>query len=183
MSRGAPDPTRLPAGAEIRRARPEDAEAVARVHVAGWRHAYRGLMPDDYLDGLDWRDRVERRRASLSDGPDAVSTFVALLDGRLVGFAAHGPSRDDDLPHGHPVEEVYAIYLVQEALGRGLGSALLRRCLAAAPPGATVTLWVLVDNARGRRFYERHGFVADGATKTYTVAGRELPEVRYRLDR
>ena len=58
MSRGSPDPMRLPAGAEIRRARPEDAEAVARVHVAGWRHAYRGLLPDDYLDGLDWRDRV-----------------------------------------------------------------------------------------------------------------------------
>ena len=167
-------------GVEVRTARVADAEDLARVHVAGWQHAYRGLMPDDYLDALDWRDRVEQRRAGLADA--AVSTYVAVQGGEVVGFAAHGPSRDDDLPGGQ-VTEVYAIYLREAALGQGVGSALLGRCIADAPPGVLVTLWVLEGNARARRFYERHGFVPDGAVKTYAVAGRELPEVRYRLDR
>lgn len=167
-------------GVEVRRAGPADAEDLARVQVAGWQHAYRGLMPDDYLDALDWRDRVERRRAGLAD--PAVSTYVAVQGGEAVGFAAHGPSRDDDVS-GEQVTEVYAIYLREAALGQGVGSALLGRCLADARPGVEVTLWVLEGNARARRFYERHGFVPDGAVKTYAVAGRELPEVRYRRDR
>lgn len=167
-------------GVEVRTARVADAEDLARVHVAGWQHAYRGLMPDDYLDGLDWRDRLEQRRAILAGG--TVSTFVAVRRGDVVGFAAHGPSRDDDLA-GQQVEEVYAVYVLEAALGQGVGAALLDRCLAAAPPGAAVTLWVLEGNTRARRFYERHGFVADGAVKTYSVAGRELPELRYRMDR
>ena len=47
----------------------------------------------------------------------------------------------------------------------------------------TLTLWVLEDNPRARRFYEAVGFTPDGATKSEKL--REdvvLHEVRYRME-
>jgi len=41
----------------IRPATPEDARAIAEVHVASWRYAYRGLLPDDVLDRLSVEER------------------------------------------------------------------------------------------------------------------------------
>jgi hypothetical protein len=84
----------------VRSAMPEEAEAIARMHVRSWQAAYRGLFPDAYLDGLDWREWAERRRADIADGDKQVRVAV---DGTVVlGFASFGPTRDDDLPAGHP---------------------------------------------------------------------------------
>ncbi len=101
-------------------------------------------------------------------------------DGELVGFARVGPTRDDDLaPQG--LWELYAIYLAPSAWGLGGGSQLLRATLASVPDGVPATaLWVLAGNGRGRRFYERHGYVADGSAKTIDLGGAALDEVRYR---
>ncbi|CAN0416084.1 unnamed protein product, partial [Phaeothamnion confervicola] len=43
----------------IRDAVVDDAVAMGRIHVRAWQHAYRGVMPDEYLDGLQASDRVE----------------------------------------------------------------------------------------------------------------------------
>ena len=44
----------------IRPAGPDDALAVARVHVRSWQVAYRTLLPDEYLDGLRPEERARR---------------------------------------------------------------------------------------------------------------------------
>jgi hypothetical protein len=44
-----------------------------------------------------------------------------------------------------------------------------------------VALWVLRDNVRARRFYERAGFIADGTEKAADLVGHQLREVRYVL--
>ncbi len=61
----------------LRPAEPADAMAVARVHVRSWQAAYRGLLPDAYLDGLRPEDRAARYdfatedvRAAGDDGCD-----------------------------------------------------------------------------------------------------------------
>ena len=86
------------------------------------------------------------------------------------------------------IGEIYAIYVAPERWGTGVGRALMtaaRDALAAAG-NAEIRLWVLAENARARRFYERAGMVTDGALGTFTPAGStvELAEVRYamRLD-
>lgn len=43
----------------IRKARLKDAEGIARVHVDSWRTTYRGIIPDDYLNGLSYEQRTE----------------------------------------------------------------------------------------------------------------------------
>jgi len=169
----------------VRAAVASDAAGVARVHARSWQVAYRGLVPDAYLDGLSddtWRERWERGLATPGDPRTVTSVLLAAdrADGELVGFARVGPTRDDDLaPQG--LWELYAIYLAPSSWGLGGGRQLLRATLASVPDGVPATaLWVLAGNGRGRQFYERHGYVADGAAKTIDLGGAALAEVRYR---
>lgn len=169
--------------ATIRRARPADAEAIASVHVAGWRWAYRGQVPDELLDGLSAEGRVDgRRRGLLSQeaGEAFPRIWVAESDGRVVGFVATIPCRDPDAPVASA--EVGAIYLEEAAAGRGIGRALFGRALEDLRREGFVhsLLWVLESNERARRFYEAAGLHTDGAVRDEDMGGFTLHEVRYR---
>ena len=161
----------------VRPARPEDAAAIAAVHVRTWQVAYEHVFGADRLAALDEQlpVRVERWQRLLRE---EVGVWVAEDDGRIVGFAGIGPSRD-----AGGEGELYSIYVLPEAWGSGAGGALMaaaRDALLAAYPVSI--LWVLDDNPRARRFYEREGWAADGGRKTDTFLGVEVTEVRYRLD-
>lgn len=71
---------------------------------------------------------------------------VAKSDGHIVGFSATTP------------ESVGALYVRVDRIGQGIGSELLR--LAKADSCGSLWLHTFARNARARRFYERHGFVA-----------------------
>ncbi|MFF8357849.1 GNAT family N-acetyltransferase [Streptomyces chartreusis] len=163
----------------IRPMTPADCDRVAEIRIGGWRSAYRGLIPQSYLDALDVARDAERRRGYFSQGDASVLDLVAERDGEIVGWACHGPYRDGEARTEDV--ELYAIYVDPGRYGTGIGHALLqesvRRCTAAGHP--RMLLWVLKDNARARRFYERAGFRADGAEEPFEVAGVEVPEVRY----
>lgn len=164
---------------DFRVAGPDDAEGVARAHVDGWQWGYRGLMPDAHLDGLDWTDRLDRWQATLRD-PGPTRTHVAVADGRICGLVHSGPVRDNDLVPA-AFHEVYSLYVSAQASGRGAGARLLALGVGGAPPTSPGTVvWVLVGNARARTFYERHGFVLDGASKEYEWGGVSLSDVRMR---
>ena len=167
----------------IRAGLPADADAIARVQVASWRAAYRGLVPDAHLDGLDWRERAAVRRGQLARAADeGVRVHVAVSGESLAGFVATGPERDGDLA-ARGAQEVYAIYVAPRDWGKGFGRGLLGRAVDDVPPEIACVLWVLADNQRAREFYERQGFWADGSTKSIQIGGHDLGEVRYRLDR
>lgn len=157
---------------------PSDAEAIATVHVTSWQAAYRDLLPSEVLAALSVERRAVRWAADLSVGTATV-TRVALEDGQVCGFASVGPCRDPDL-RDSGAWELYAIYLAPTAWGRGVGRDLLAAALRDVPAGApVVSLWVLEGNARGRRFYEAAGFVADGRRQAIDIGGVTVPEVRY----
>ena len=160
----------------IRTATPDDARSIARVHIASWREAYAGIIPDEYLASLDVAAREQRWNDILGDS--TWTTWIAEIAQRTVGFASLGPSRDEDAEPGDL--ELYAIYLDPEAWGRGVARDLMRTLLAAVPPTTPVSLWVLADNNRARHFYRRHGFVPDGVEKIEEYSGTSLTEVRYR---
>ena len=166
-------------GVEVRLATPEDAPGIARVHVASWRAAYRGIVPDPILDALS----VERRTMYWHDtttNPGEVPTWVAVVGAELVGFASGGPHRDDDLPPG--AGELWSIYVQPASWGVGVGRALFERAVAdlGARGFGPLALWVLTANERGRRFYERHGWRGDGATRVLDFDGTPIEEMRYR---
>ncbi|MGC5078093.1 GNAT family N-acetyltransferase [Agrococcus sp. DT81.2] len=177
--------------ARIRSATAEDATGVAVVHVETWREAYRGLIDQSVLDAqrverraemwTRWIDRSLAGRPSYGDGGVAHSMLVAELAGDIVGWATFGEGRDrGDTDRG----ELAGLYVLPSCWGLGLGHSLIERAeLALRDEGwREAYLWVLHGNERAARFYERHGWHADGAEKIGAAGGatglRELRHVR-----
>ncbi|MEU5125164.1 GNAT family N-acetyltransferase [Streptomyces mobaraensis] len=164
----------------IRKMTDDDVDAVAEIRVGGWRTAYRGLVPDRYLDAMDPLADAAAHRARRSSPAYPMAELVAEspLDG-VIGWACLGPSRDEDLPA--PAGELYALYVRPALVGTGVGRALCAGVLERARErgDARLGLWVLRENARARRFYARAGFTADGADRVDPVDGEPVVEVRY----
>jgi len=161
----------------LRPAEPEDAIAVARVHVRSWQAAYRTLLPDDYLDQLRPEDRAQKYDFASLD-PLKPRTIVAAEEGLIHGFATTAPARDPDLRnHG----ELYALYVDPEQWGRGIGIALLSAARARlfSLGFRNAILWVLAGNVRAARFYQIDGWAPDGLSRTVSVWGITVDEVRY----
>ncbi|MGW3461020.1 N-acetyltransferase family protein [Streptomyces olivaceoviridis] len=154
-----------------------DCDRVSEIRIRGWRHAYRGLMPQPYLDGLSVTADAERRRARFAEGNGSAVNLVAERDGTVVGWAAHGPYRDGGTRTGDA--ELYAIYVDPARLGGGIGRALLAASAERCRAFPRMLLWVLKENAPARRFYERAGFRPDGAEEPFEAGGVPVPEVRY----
>jgi ribosomal protein S18 acetylase RimI-like enzyme len=180
-------------GVRVRPATADDADAIAAVHVLGWQAGYAGIMPADTLAGLDVDERARRWRERLATGAASeFATSVAVDDtGAVVGFATIGPYRNGQRPDDLDPRfgELLAIYVDPARWGTGAGAALMTAALAdlSVRGWEEIRLWVLADNARARRFYERFGLVPDGERAMFRVdrpAGRppvRLVELRYVL--
>ena len=162
----------------LRRATPADAPALAEIHVAAWHEAYRGIVPDSYLEQFTVEGRTRRFREFLAD-PSA-ETYVAERDSRIVGFLTLGGCRDRDVERSSS-GEIWGIYVLPEFWRRGVGRFLCEQAqnLLASRGCTSATLWVLEANLAARRFYQDMGFEPDGATKELAL-GIPLTAVRYR---
>jgi GNAT superfamily N-acetyltransferase len=183
--------TRPPAGRPgrgativVRPAGADDARSIAEINVAGWRAAYRGLMPDEFLDSLSVDQRELAWRSRLESGEDAGDpAWVAELNGAPIGYLASGPPRDDDVEASSA--EIYAVYVAPDRWRAGAGRRLMETAASEWwRRGATsLRLWVLEGNSGARAFYESLGWVADGSRKSFDMGGFATVEVRYRLAR
>ena len=164
---------------DIRLAIPEDAVAVADIHVRAWQAGYRNLLPDQYLDGLRAQDRAARYDFATRD-PTRPSTLVAVDADSVYGFATVARVQNDAPDCG----ELCALYVPPERWGCGIGVALVRaarnRLLLLGHRQAV--LWVLLGNTRAERFYQRDGWACDGLQRTATVWDATVEEVRYSRD-
>lgn len=161
---------------------PEDADDLARVHVASWRETYQGLLPDSYLKHMTVPVHARRFRAGLMrPGPQEATLAAAEREG-LVGYAAGGPSRSR-----RPGEaEVTTLYVLRRAQGYGLGRRLITGMarVFAANGAQSMMLSVLRDNIPARGFYEHLGGQAEAPRRepgpggvTYEVSYR-WPDIR-----
>ncbi|MCC6984278.1 MAG: GNAT family N-acetyltransferase [Bauldia sp.] len=167
----------------VRAALPADAEAIAAVHVAGWRETYAGIMSEEALA----RASVERRALHwyrmLTESPPQLAIFVAERrgegagDGAIVGFAAGGKGRDAEIPADG---EIHAIYMLRAHQRRGAGRALMRATAGALRETGhrAAYLWVLRENRPACAFYERLGGIV-AADRIEDIAGSQHPELAY----
>ncbi|HJU48987.1 MAG TPA: GNAT family N-acetyltransferase [Gaiellaceae bacterium] len=157
----------------IRPAVPADGPSIAAVQRRTWHATYRGILPDDVLDGFDV-DAAGRRwtAAVASPRPDS-AVFVAEREGGVVGFAAVAGVEDEA-----GVGEVEAVYVAPEHQERGLGRGLLDAAVGSLSAlGFTEgILWVAAANHGARGFYERLGWGPDGGRRLW----RGASVVRYR---
>ena len=163
----------------IEKAQITDANAIARIHVEGWQKAYKGIMPQHYLDSLSIEERAKRWESMLESEDFEVWVFKQYKDVR--GWVSFGPSRDKDA--SDKTAEVRAIYVEPNFWGRGIGRELLAKAMAELKNAGfkEVTLWVLEDNHRTVRFYEHQGFtLCPSGPKKHEIAGKSLNKIRFR---
>ena len=143
----------------IRPATQDDARAIAELEVRAWRWAYVDFVAEEEMPSV-------AERAAAWEGKDGI--FVAEVEDRIVGVV--------QVLDG----ELRGLYVEPAAQGAGLGTSLYdfaRERLRAAGYAEAV-LWVFEGNGHARGFYERRGWVADGARREAAGA----LEVRYRQD-
>ena len=167
----------------IRPARPEDAEAMARVHLAAWEETYAGIVPPSVLASRTVADRAAGWRQVLSGdaaGPPPVGAAVLDLDGVLAGFGSWRGQRDEGLRAQGYSGEVTTLYLLRTAQGQGWGRALMasaaRGLIACGHRG--MGLWVLRENVRACAFYDRLGGLRCGEQED-DWGGERVVDVAY----
>jgi len=94
---------------------------------------------------------------------------------RIIGFSYVGPSETVG------AAELYAIHVDPVVVGSGVGRLLMADALErlAEVGGERAVLWVLEDNERARRFYDRGGWTADGETRVESIGGEPVKQLRY----
>jgi GNAT superfamily N-acetyltransferase len=144
---------------EIRTARADEVSSVAKLYQAVW-HATQAPLQDRAIAALRDDDWFERRIKLATALP-----LIALLDGKLVGFAAWS----GDL--------LGQLFIAPEEHGQGIGRGLLLGAEIRMREEGTklAQLHCLVGNARARRFYERNGWTLKGL-ESATVESMEGPK-------
>ncbi|MCT7376527.1 GNAT family N-acetyltransferase [Chelativorans salis] len=138
---------------DIRRADPQDAEAIAAVHDRAWRGAYAGIIPHRALNamigrrGPRWWANAIRRSATV---------LVMEVGGEVAGYATLGRNRARQLKQGG---EIYELYLSPEYQGIGMGRRLFQaaRDMLSAHGFDGLVVWALEENVGALSFYEGAG--------------------------
>lgn len=150
----------------------DDLLTISNIYEQSWKYAYRGIIPDAYLDSIP--------SGQWANGFNVSGRYSLLLfdNGKLLGTSSFCKARMEDM-EGY--EEIVSIYLLSEAMHQGCGKKLMQAVVNELKKIGCqkIYLWVLEENISARRFYERFGFTLSGRIHTDTFAGKELAEVQY----
>jgi len=154
----------------------QDAVSMSLIHANSWKKAYQGLLPDEYLNGIEdtqWVDMITNR---LKDG--TMKAWVATIEDKMIGCVCVGNSKYQ----GYEGQlELISIYVLPEYCHLGAGSLLLNEVFEYALNNnyLEVGLWVLDGNHHAIRFYEKNGFIANGDSISCMIGKKLTIEKRY----
>jgi ribosomal protein S18 acetylase RimI-like enzyme len=153
-------------GYKVRPAAASDIADITRLYIHLSEH-HRALAPEApryQVDPTGWKDYASK----MFDDPRSF-LFVAIEDGRVIGFVGTGLV---DKPWGTSYE-IKTMIVEEDERGRGVGTALLRHVEdhAVEVGGDALRVDVLLQNAEGRRFYEKAGYEASSVRH-----GKPLPK-------
>ncbi|XEC94499.1 N-acetyltransferase family protein [Paenibacillus tarimensis] len=160
---------------KVREASIEDAEGIAIVHVNSWKSTYQGIISESYLSSLSVENRTKSWKWTFENRAEHERVFVAEnREGKIVGFSNGGRSRNDEFNHDG---ELYAIYLLREYQGLGVGKLLFNSVVASLKNNgySSMMLWVLEDNP-SLGFYKLQGGQSIGQ-KTISIGTDNLVEL------
>jgi GNAT superfamily N-acetyltransferase len=162
----------------IRSARAGDEGEIANVHLNSWREAYKGLLPQSFLDSLSlsFKRRMIWWRKVIAE-PENYVLQVAEAKSGIVGFACIGRGRDPGMEN---MAEVQAIYLFEKYKGQGIGFKLLASGFKQMTERKfrEAYCWVLEGNPT-IKFYERSGAKFNGMVKDDEIGGQKVRELAY----
>ncbi len=161
----------------IRPAQPADASGIAQVRVDAWRTTYRGMIPDAYLAAMRVEESTALWEKVLTAAPNTTNTFVAEIDGRIVGFASGSMLPEAKLGFN---AELAAVYIERDLQRTGVGRRLVAAVASAQRShGATgLIVWVIAANKQARAFYEALGAQLE-IEQPFNWDGMDLVEAGY----
>ena len=150
----------------------DDLYEISNIYENSWKYAYKGIVPQDYLDG------IPKGRWAKSISREGMHNLVVTDNDKFVGTAGFCKSRWEKYSD---FGELVSIYFLPEYIGKGYGKNLLDRCLDELKEMGfyKVLLWVLEDNFRARRFYSKNGFVCTDEYIDDNIGGKDLREIMY----
>lgn len=165
-----------------------DADGITDVQVASWRAGYKHVFPESVLYAADFDSSRRAFWTNWRFGPGhrvAVVTETTDDGGeRVIGFCSYGPERER--ARGFTGRgEVWAFYVHPDRWGTGAAVQLMDHVeeRLEAEGFVTAVLWVLDDNPRARRFYERQGWAPTGIAASFDdYCEVSVPEVEYRKE-
>ena len=158
----------------IERITPLTAEEVATIYVKSWQTAYKGIMPQDFLDKLD----SERWSSWMGSSESETENYALKDEGRFVATASIGPARDEKMKGWG---EIVTCYVLPECFRKGYGTAIFDYGVGRLRELGfqDIYLWVAEKNPRARAFYESRGFVATEDILFTEIHGTTVHEIRY----
>ncbi len=150
----------------------DDLLIVSGIYEKSWKSAYRGIIPDTYLDSIPkgkWADGLQNPK---------ITSLLMRESGNAIGTASFSPARMENM---RGFGELVSIYLLPEFMGKGYGKQLLTAAIEQLVKAGyqNIYLWVLEENKNARRFYEKFGFQESGAVLQNEIGGKALREVQY----
>jgi RimJ/RimL family protein N-acetyltransferase len=164
-------------GNYIRYANKEDADILGLINSKSAQQGFKGIIPDDFLKEKFSHERLrDRLYKELEEG--STTSCIIFSDDVPAGMLTIG--KDDHKQRDDSEIDLWRVYLLPEYWGKNIAGELidwvteeLRR-----KGYKKIGLWVVEENARARRFYEKAGFIHVGEIRNINP-GRELRDYRY----
>lgn len=152
--------------------RSDDRFAISHIYEESWKYAYRDIIPGSYLESIpagSWVTNLDQ---------EGRHTLVILEDDHLIGTSSYGKSRFSEFDG---FGEIISIYFLPDYMGKGYGKLLLDAVIQELNRLGyqDIFLWVLEENSRARRFYEKAGFVQNNNFLVDNIGGKEVKEIPY----
>lgn len=163
---------------QVRRAKLDDAQGIAKVHVDSWRTTYNGIIPNDYLDNLSYNQRTELWKKNIAKEDNYV-VVAENNEGQIIGFA-DAWKRDNNVVKNSG--DLTSIYLLKKYQGMGIGKSLLKKLFDYFKQVGYEKIFVeVLEENKTRFFYEYYG-AKIVKTVQIKISGKILNELIYEWD-
>lgn len=162
----------------IREMRVEDAKDVALIHTQAWQSAYKGIVPQKFLDEIDLKKRQDNWAKGIENDPTLIRLVATNDYGKVLGFVCGLNNRDKN---PNISGELWAIYVNPNSTSNGIGQTLFKGFVEklVSRDIFSMNVWVLEENIQARQFYEKMGGTLSTHKKNIEIGGKELVEVSY----
>ena len=147
---------------------------ISKIYESSWKYAYKDIIPQNYFNSIptgQWAANINKT---------GMNSLVLITHGKIIGTASFCKSRWEEYSE---YGEIVSIYFLPDYIGKGYGGLLLNKCMEELKQCGfnKVLLWVLEDNHRARKFYEKHGFICSEVFWEDQIGGKNVREVLYFL--
>ena len=149
-------------------------DQIAKIIDEDWKITYKGMISQEYLDNLNYKDREERIRKKYKKEKG----IVYVEENIVKGYCRFGQSKEEK-----ELGEIYALYVKNNYIRRKIGEKLMKKAkkILKEREYKEMILWCLEKNKNARKFYEKQGGILSGKRK-FKIGDKYYSEVSYKYE-